>query len=67
MVANAKELAGLEACTEQETFALLVAAWLHDTGYIHTDIGLNWKELLKMQIVAIESGMTTLFKAESYS
>ncbi|MCX7547800.1 DUF5706 domain-containing protein [Xanthomarina sp. F1114] len=39
VVANAKELAGLEACTEQETFALLVAAWFHDTGYIHTDIG----------------------------
>jgi Uncharacterized protein conserved in bacteria len=39
VVGNVKELATLEACTEQDTFALVVAAWFHDTGYIYKDEG----------------------------
>ncbi|HLV40485.1 Pycsar system effector family protein [Xanthomarina sp.] len=37
VVAHVEELAAKEQCTEQETIALLVAAWFHDTGYIHSD------------------------------
>ncbi|PWI29012.1 phosphohydrolase [Flavobacteriaceae bacterium LYZ1037] len=39
VVSNTRDLAKLEACTEQETTALLAAAWFHDTGYIFTDKG----------------------------
>lgn len=39
VVANIEELASLEACTEQETMALKLAAWFHDVGYIYTDQG----------------------------
>lgn len=37
VVANIKELAKLESCTEQETMALILAAWFHDVGYVYTE------------------------------
>jgi len=39
VVANVEDLAARELCTEQEKLALLVAAWFHDTGYIHAENG----------------------------
>ncbi|WP_179333602.1 Pycsar system effector family protein [Winogradskyella costae] len=39
VVASIAELASNEQCTENETLALLLAGWFHDTGFIHTDIG----------------------------
>lgn len=39
VVASIAELANSEHCTEQETLALLLAGWFHDTGYIYTDDG----------------------------
>ncbi|WP_179352716.1 Pycsar system effector family protein [Winogradskyella vidalii] len=39
VVANVKDLATKENCSETETLSLLLAAWFHDTGYIYTDDG----------------------------
>ncbi|MBU2920967.1 HD domain-containing protein [Winogradskyella psychrotolerans] len=39
VVTSITELTNREQCTEQETLALLLAGWFHDTGYIYTDIG----------------------------
>jgi predicted metal-dependent HD superfamily phosphohydrolase len=39
VVASITELANREQCTEQDTLALLLAGWFHDTGFIYTDLG----------------------------
>ncbi|RBP33098.1 putative metal-dependent HD superfamily phosphohydrolase [Oceanihabitans sediminis] len=53
VVSKVKELAKLDSCTEQEVLTLQVAAWFHDTGYIHLDSG-HEEESVKIALSFLE-------------